>query len=84
MANRNPTGWTSPANLALRLVSFRLPQDTVDELTAAAAATGLPKRKVIQQAIADFAAKHRHESSDVLTPRLPPKSISKSRLRGRG
>jgi hypothetical protein len=84
MANRNPTGWTSPANLALRLVSFRLPRDTVEELTAAAAATGLAKRKVIQQAIADFVAKHRHESSDVLTPRLPPKSISKSRLRGRG
>ena len=82
MANRNPTGWTSPANLALRLVSFRLPHETVDELTAAAAATGLAKRKMIQQAIADFAAKHRRESSDV--PRLPPKSISKSRLRGRG
>jgi hypothetical protein len=74
MANRNPTGWTSPANLALRLVSFRLPQETVDELTAIAAATGLAKRKVVQQAIADFAAKHKHESSDV----------PKSRLRGRG
>ena len=82
MANRNPTGWTSPANLALRLVSFRLPQETVDELTAAAAATGLAKRKVIQQAIADFAAKHRQENVDVPTRRSPPKSISKSRVRG--
>ena len=82
MANRNPTGWTSPANLALRLVSFRLPQETVDQLTAAAAATGLAKRKMIQQAIADFAAKHMQENVDVPTPRLPPKSISKSRVRG--
>lgn len=55
MANRHPTGWTSDANRALTLVSFRLPQEIVDLLAAAARAAGIPKRQALKQAIRLYA-----------------------------
>jgi hypothetical protein len=55
MASRARKGWISPANLALTPQSFRFPQETVDELTAAATASGLSKRQVVKEAIHEYA-----------------------------
>jgi hypothetical protein len=48
----------SEANLALTPQSFRFPQETVDEITALAQATGLSKRQVVRRAIRTMAAAH--------------------------
>jgi hypothetical protein len=57
MPNRHPTGWMSETERGLTPQSFRFPQETVDVLDAVAAATGLPKREVVKEAIAEFAAR---------------------------
>ena len=54
VANHNPRGWISPANLALTPISLRLPQATVDDLDEAAELTGLSKRQTIKKAIAEL------------------------------
>ena len=55
MTDRHRNRTTSAANLALTLVSVRLPPQTADKLTAAAEAAGLPKRQFVKEAIDRYA-----------------------------
>jgi metal-responsive CopG/Arc/MetJ family transcriptional regulator len=75
MPNRHDTGWTSPANLALTMLSVRLPQESVDELDAASAASGLTKRQLIKQAIHEIAKQHlkQHRGAQPRTKAITPK-----------
>ena len=58
MANRHPKNWMSPHDRALIQQSFRLPQNTVDEITATKEATGLSKRRIIREAVHEYALRH--------------------------
>jgi len=58
MANRNPRGYTSPANLQLHPITIRLRPATIARFDAAAAAAGLSRRQAAERVFDEFATKH--------------------------